>query len=710
MSNYYHEENTPDSFFNKDVVKLLFKYILRYRSHLYLAFLFVSIITTVTLIVPYLSRITIDRYIVKSGYILKHDKISATHSRDFEKLLSKSIVLKDDTLFTFKNNLSGLSTDEIRRLTAQGTLSESTFTLIESPAVDSKLKKKISEAQASEVLWAFPNNRYLLKDNSSFFFTVSETAQLRIQDIRQTGFMVLIILGLFILQFAASYFQIITLMKLSQYAMRDLRIDLFSHITSLELSFFDRNPIGKLVNRITNDIESLNELFSTVLVTLVQDVLILTGITIIMFFTDHHLALVVSISFPALFVVMLLFRIKARQAYRVIRTRISDLNSFLNENISNIRIIQVFVQELRQFNKFKLINGLVYKANFKQVIIYAIFRPLIDFFKWFTIGLVIYVGTTLFLEGTISYGLIVMFLAYINSFFEPIGDLAEKFDILQSATAAGEKILTVLNAPCRKEPVLHSKPELLLPENQLRGEIVFDDVWFCYTPGEWVLKGVSFSVPARSTLAIVGESGSGKSTIINLISGFYPISKGKILIDGIDITEISPGWLRSNIATVMQDVFLFSRTIRENIIMGKTWNESRFQQVTTLTHASKFLQRLPHGADQNVMERGVTFSAGERQLLAFTRALYFDPSILILDEATSNIDTETEVLIQDAISQLIKGRTSIVIAHRLSTVRSAEKILVLNKGQIAEFGDHDTLMRFKGLYYEFFRLQFEKTT
>lgn len=708
MSNYYPEENTPDSFFNKDVVKLLFKYILRYRSYLYLSFLFVSIITTATLTVPFLSRITIDRYIVKSGYLVKHDKTDTDQSRDFEKLLSKSIVLNDDTLFAFKNYLSGLSTDEIRKLTSEGTLSESTFTLIESPIVDNKLEMRISEAQSKGVLHAFPKNRYLLKDNSSSFFTVSETALLRIHDIRQTGFMVLIILGLFILQFAASYFQIITLMKLSQYAMRDLRIDLFSHITSLELSFFDKNPIGKLVNRITNDIESLNELFSTVLVTLVQDVLILTGITIIMFFTDHHLALVVSISFPALFIIMLLFRIKARQAYRVIRTRIADMNSFLNENISNIRIIQVFVQELRQFNKFKLINGLAYHANLRQVIIYAIFRPLIDFFKWFTIGLVIYFGTTFFLQGTISYGLLVMFLAYINSFFEPIGDLAEKFDILQSATAAGEKILTVFNAPCRKEPVLHSNPGLLLPENPLRGEIVFDDVWFCYTPGEWVLKGVSFSVPVRSTMAIVGETGSGKSTIINLISGLYPISKGRILIDGIDITKIPPGQLRSNIATVMQDVFLFSRTVRENIIMGKGWDEHRFQQVTALTHASKFLQRLPEGADQNVMERGVTFSAGERQLLAFTRALYFDPSILILDEATSNIDTETEVLIQDAISQLIKGRTSIVIAHRLSTIRSAEKILVLNKGQIAEYGDHDTLMSLRGLYYEFFRLQFEK--
>lgn len=709
MSNYYPEENTPDSFFNKDVVKLLFKYILRYRSHLYLALLFVSVITTATLTVPFLSRIAIDRHIVKSGYLVKHDKANADQSRDLEKLLSKSIVLKDDTLFVFKSNLSGLSADEIRKLTAEGTLSESTFALIESPTVDNKLEMKISEAQSKGILLVFPNNRYLLKENSSSFFTVSETALLRIHDIRQIGFMVLIILGLFILQFVASYFQIITLMKLSQYAMRDLRIDLFSHITSLELSFFDKNPIGKLVNRITNDIESLNELFSTVLVTLVQDVLILMGITIIMFFTDYHLALVVSISFPALFIVMFLFRIKARQAYRIIRTRISDLNSFLNENISNIRIIQIFVQELRQFNKFKLINGLVYHANLRQVIIYAIFRPLIDFFKWFTIGLVIYFGTTFFLQGTISYGLLVMFLAYINSFFEPIGDLAEKFDILQSATAAGEKILTVLNAPCRKEPVLHSKPDLLLSENPLDGEIVFDNVWFCYTPGEWVLKGVSFSVPARSTMAIVGETGSGKSTIINLISGLYPISKGRILIDGVDINEIPPGRLRSNIATVMQDVFLFSRTIRENIIMGKNWDEPRFQQVTSLTHASKFLQRLPHGADQNVMERGVTFSAGERQLLAFTRALYFNPSILILDEATSNIDTETEALIQDAISQLIKGRTSIVIAHRLSTIRSAEKILVLNKGQIAEFGDHDTLMGLQGLYYEFFKLQFEKT-
>lgn len=709
MSQYYHEDNAPDSYFNKDVIKLLFKYILKYRSNLYLALLFVSIITTTTLTVPFLSRIIIDKSIIKSGYLVINDTTYTNNSRDFKKLLSHCIALNADTLFAFKNSLSKLSAGEISKLTSKGTVSESTFTLIESPAIDKIPEIKINDALSKGILYRFPGNRFLIKEKQNSFFTFSETASLRIYDIHHAGSMVLVIIGLFVIQFIAAYFQIITLMKLSQFAMRDLRTDLYSHILSLELSFFDKNPIGKLVNRITNDIESLNELFSTVLVTLVQDVLILSGITTIMFFTDLHLALIVSITFPALFIVMLFFRIKARTAYRIIRTRIADLNAFLNENISNIRIIQIFVQELRQFKKFKHINEQVYSANLRQIIIYSVFRPLIDFFKWFTIGTVIYFGTVFFIHGTISYGILLMFLAYINNFFEPIGDLAEKFDILQSATAAGEKILSVFNAPFRKEHVLISKSASASSCKPFHGTIVFDDVWFCYTPGEWVLKGVSFSVPARTTLAIIGETGSGKSTIINLISGLYPIQKGRILIDGIDISEFSPGELRSNIATVMQDVFVFSRTIKDNIILGNDWNQTIFQQVTTLTHADEFLRKLPYGAEQKVMERGVTFSAGERQLLAFTRALYFNPSILILDEATSNIDTETEILIQDAISQLIKNRTSIVIAHRLSTIRSSKNILVLNKGQIAEAGDHETLMRHQGLYYDFFRLQFENS-
>lgn len=705
MSKYFHEDSNPDTLFNKEVIKLLFKYIYKYKNFLFLALFFVSVITTTTLLVPFIARIVIDKHIIKSGYIVINDKANAKNNYEFRKILSKSVYLNDDSVFVFQNDLSIFSSSQIKELTYSGIISSDKFILIESPLLNDELNDKIIDAEKKQHIYRFPDNRYLLKENKTSIFTIAETASLRSRDIYKTGIVVLIVLVLYLLQFAASYFQIITLMKLSQHAMKDLRTDLFSHILSLELSFFDKNPVGRLVNRITNDIESLNELFSTVLVTLFQDVLILSGITVIMYATDVHLALIVSISFPPLILVMAIFRAKARNAYRIIRTRIADLNSFLNENISNIKIIQVFVQELRQFNKFKAINKQVYDANVSQLTIYAVFRPLIDFFKWFTIALIIYFGARFIVQGRISYGLLVMFLTYINSFFEPIGDLAEKFDILQSATAAGEKILSILKAPAKKEHVIsvnNARRKLF------QGQIVFDNVWFSYIPGEWVLKGVSFSVPARSSLAIVGETGSGKSTIINLISGLYPIQKGRILIDGTDITTIPVGNLRSNIATVMQEVFLFSRSVKDNIILGKSWDEDKFNHVSSLTHASSFLKRLPAAENQQVMERGSTFSAGERQLLAFTRALYFDPSILILDEATSNIDTETELLIQDAISRLITGRTSIMIAHRLSTIRSVSNIIVLNKGQIIETGDHHQLMKLKGFYYDLFRLQFDK--
>lgn len=707
MKQSVHENDSADFSLNKDVIKLLLKYIFKYRLKLLLSLFFVFIITITTLAFPFLSRIIIDSIIIKTGYIITSEHLALHNDPDFDKIIKKGISLGADSLFVFQSNLSRIAPAEIQKHTSRGTISKSKFTLIENPDLDSSLQTRVNEAISKSILKSCAHNMYVLEENKGTFFTVSEMIRLRSHDIQKTGYMVMGIIGLFLLQFAAAYFQVITLMQLSQSAMRDLRIDLFSHILSLELSFFDKNPVGKLVSRITNDIESLNELFSTVLVTLIQDILILSGITIMMFITDARLAFIVCASFPFLFAVTFFFRVKARAAYRLIRTKIADLNAFLNENISNIRIIQIFVQELRQFHKFTAINKQVYNAHLYQLIAYAIFRPLIDFFKWFTIGTTIYFSTYFFLQGRISYGIIVMFLAYINNFFDPIGDLAEKFDILQSATAAGEKILSILKAPAKKESVLIRRNNSSL-KNRFDGEIIFDDVWFSYVPGEWVLKGVSFSVPARSTLAIVGETGSGKSTIINLLSGLYPIQKGKILIDNQDISTIPPGELRSNIATVMQEVFLFSRTIKDNIVLGSVCDESRFKQVVALTHLNRFLKRLPAAENEPVMERGVTFSAGERQLLAFTRALYFNPSILILDEATSNIDTETETLIQDAIAQLIKGRTSIMIAHRLSTIRSADRILVLNKGMIAEAGDHAALMDLEGRYYDLFRLQFSQ--
>ena len=368
----------------------------------------------------------------------------------------------------------------------------------------------------------------------------------------------------------ASYLQIVALMNLSQKAMRDLRRDLFSHMLSLEISYFDKNPIGRLVNRVTNDIEALNEMFSSVLITFFQDLLILAGITTIMFMTDVTLACVVAVSFPFLLVIIVLFRVKARGAYRVIRTKIAELNAFLNESISGVRIVQIFVQEQKQIRKFAKINKAVFDSNMQQLYIYGIFRPLIEFFRWFAIAGVIYVGARLIGADRISYGLVVMFLSYIGTFFEPIGDLAEKFDTLQSATAAGEKILLLFNAPARKELsdktavasfMQTSKPGVGQPANgipRFDGEIRFEDVWFSYKPDEWILKGVSFSIKKNQTLAIVGETGSGKTTIVNLLSRFYPIQKGAIFVDGVNVNDIPYSVLRGNIAMVMQDVFLFS--------------------------------------------------------------------------------------------------------------------------------------------------------
>jgi ATP-binding cassette subfamily B multidrug efflux pump len=313
-----------------------------------------------------------------------------------------------------------------------------------------------------------------------------------------------------------------------------------------------------------------------------------------------------------------------------------------------------------------------------------------------------YLGSRFILDDRISYGMVLMFIAYIGAFFEPIGDLSEKFDIMQSATAAGEKILSVFKADAKKE----ISPQSSLAHPGMAGEIEFRDVWFSYVPDEWVLRGVSFSVKPKETLAIVGETGSGKTTIISLLSRLYAVRKGSITVDGTDINEIPYGRLRANIATVMQDVFLFSRTLRENVILNSAYDEERFASVSRITHIDKFIGELAHRENEQVMERGATFSAGERQLLAFARALYANPSILVLDEATSNIDTETERLIQDAIAHLIRGRTSIIIAHRLSTIRNADRILVLEKGLIVEQGDHESLLAGRGLYYDLYKMQF----
>jgi len=716
---FYHEDDAPDGkLFNREVLAMLLKYILVYKKYLIVSVGFVVVITASTLSVPAIARFVIDRLIVKQGTIASVGADWTRRHRDSfaYKEIIRGIRLSDSAYFIAQSRLSCFSNTETRLLAGQGVFSKEKYTLIDRPKLIADLAERLRRAVEENRAIRVSSSLYCIQSASLKRFSVNELLALRATDLRRVGFYVLLILGLFAVQFAASYLQIMALMRLSQKAMRDLRRDLFAHIVSLELSFFDKNPIGKLVNRITNDIEVLNELFSSVLITFIQDALILLGIVVIMFLANPALGCTVAITFPLLIIITIAFRVRARDAYRLIRTKIAVMNSFLNEHISGIRIVQIFLQELKQSGKFASINKGVYDANMKQIYVYGVFRPLIDFFRWFAIAGVIFIGAGLIAGDRVSYGLVVMFLSYIGTFFEPIGDLAEKFDTLQSATAAGEKILLLFKAPAAKET--RAAPAIVVaahkggetnaaPLERLRGDIRFDDVWFSYTPGQWVLKGVSFIVPRNTTLAIVGETGSGKTTIANLLSRFYHLQKGGIYADGIDINDIPYHELRGSIGAVMQDVFLFSRTIAENVTLNSAFDEAAFERACRMSHCDTFIKALPSGREEMVMERGATFSTGQRQLLAIARALYFDPSILVLDEATSNIDTETESLIQDAIARLIKGRTSLIIAHRLSTIRSADAIIVLENGRIVERGDHRSLLAAKGMYYDLYKLQFE---
>ncbi len=704
------EELAQQKLFNKDVFRLLFTYVLRCRIYLIYALIFVILTTSTTLLIPFISRIIIDKCIIKNGYVVElNDEWHRSTENEFVKIVKKEgFHIELNNWFIYQSSMKKFSKNSVIRLTSDRVLSKEKYTPVQIRQFSSPLEKKVSAEVNSGNLLKIGNTLFLTEKESARFKN-SELMELRSADLKRIALLSLVMISLFFVQFIASYLQILALMKLSQSAMRDLRTDLFSHLLSLELSFFDKNPVGKLVSRVTNDIESLNEMFSSVIINMSQNLLVMTGVIVVMFITDAYLASLVCISIPFLAIVIIIFREKTRKAYRLIRTKIADLNTFLNENISGIRITQIFVQEKKQLRKFKKINSEVYSANVHQLNIYAIFRPLIDFFRWFAIATIIYFGAQSMIDNRISYGLIVMFLAYIGTFFEPICELTEKIDILQSATAAGEKILSIFNTKALKEKEFASHPmrNSFVPSECIKGEVVFDNVWFAYEPENWVLKGVSFTVAPQSTLAVVGETGSGKSTIINLLAGFYKIQKGKITIDGVDIDDIPADILRKKISIVMQDVFLFSRTVKENIILNGAMDSDYLNRILASTNADRFINKLPDKENEMVMERGVTFSAGERQLLAFARSLYADPSILILDEATSNIDTHTEQLIQEAIPHLIKGRTSIAIAHRLSTVRNADQIIVLDNGTIAESGTHQSLLEINGLYHDLYRLQFE---
>ena len=526
-------------------------------------------------------------------------------------------------------------------------------------------------------------------------------------------FMVELMIAQLVIQTAAQYYQTYLTNSLGQSVIRDLRIDIFNHITSLRLKYFDRTPIGMLITRTVSDLETIADIFSEGLISIMGDLLLVIAVIGYMLFIDWKLALITLIPMPFLLMSTYVFKEAIKSSFQEVRTQVAQLNTFLAEHISGISIIQFFAREDQEMRKFKAVNTKYRDANIRSNWYYSIFFPVVEILFAICMGLLVWYGCKRILSDKellsisanphgITPGVITGFIVLLNMLFRPIRQLADKFNTLQMGMVGADRIFKVLDTD---EVAINTGK---LTPATLKGEIEFNNVWFAYNDENWVLKDISFHLQPGKTLALVGATGAGKSSTINILNRFYEIGKGEVKVDGVDIREYDVDYLRSHIATVIQDVFLFTDTIGNNISLNNP--EITREQIIAAAKdvgAHEFIERLPDGYDYNVMERGSTLSAGQSQLISFIRALVYNPTILVLDEATSSVDTETEILIQNAISKLMQGRTAIVIAHRLSTIQNADKIIVLDHGEIKESGTHQELLRIEdGYYRKLYDLQF----
>lgn len=514
---------------------------------------------------------------------------------------------------------------------------------------------------------------------------------------------VLLFLAILLASFLLEYLETYTMQMMGQRIMYDLRIQIYSHLQSLDVQFYDRNPVGRLMTRVTTDVDALNDLFASGVIAVFRDVFTLLGIMVILLVMDWRLALVAFSVLPLIAAVTHWFRKHARQSYRRVRGWIARINSTLQESITGMTTIQLFRQEQRSFDEFDGLNRSHRDANVDSIFYYATFYPAINFLGALATALIIWFGGGWTLENTLTLGSLVAFLQYAARFFRPISDLSEKFNILQSAMASSERVFGLLDTPIRvTNPA--TTPEVTRDQ---RGRIVFDHVWFAYHD-ENVLRDVSFSIEPGERVGIVGATGSGKTTLINLLLRFYDVGRGSVSVDGIDIRRLPLSTLRRRFGLVLQDGYLFSGTVRDNVAMGQDdLDDDTILATARHVHADRVIDRSTDGLDSLVVERGATLSAGEKQLLSFARALAYKPEILILDEATSNVDTDTEFLIQDGLRTLMEGRTTIAIAHRLSTVQDMDRILVFHRGELRESGSHQELLALRGIYYRLYQLQYK---
>lgn len=666
MSDGLQEDKVEGKQYDSKLMKRLLDYAKPYWKFLLLAMVFMMLVTALDLLRPYLLKVAIDDYI--TGY--ENPMYEMEINDDYNGIVyeGKEYIRIDDLEQSDIDTLDGY------------------------PKVD--IKKDGGEYYIGD-LDADIDARTMLDNNSYTLFREGDITGIN----RLSLFFIIALLFAFVFNYA----QVVILNYASQKIIYNIRQELYEHIQSLSISYFDKNPIGRLVTRVSNDTENLNEMYTSVIINLFKDLFMLTGIIFIMFQMNSTLAIISLTFIPLVIIASIIFRKKIRVLYRLSRAQLAKINSKLNENISGMRTIQIFQKQKKMAKGFEEINNDYLETTKKEIKLFAIFRPSMEVIRSLAMAAIIYYAGGEVISGVLEFGVLYAFIEYLQRFFQPILDLTEKYNIMQSAMASSERIFNILD----EEAFIENQDKPVIKDH-LSGKIEFKNVWFAYVDEDWVLRDISFTINPGETVAFVGATGAGKSSIINLITRFYDIQSGEILVDGINVKSYDKNNLRRKIGVVLQDVFVFTGTIEDNIrLNNKNISRERLVEVSEHVNADHFINKLPDKYEEKVMERGSTLSSGERQLLAFARTLAYDPNILILDEATSNIDTDTELLIQDALGKLIENRTTIAVAHRLSTIQHANKIIVLSKGVIQEMGNHQELLAREGMYYDLYRLQYK---
>lgn len=691
MAEFFDAEQITKGY-DSQIAGRILSYLKPYRTLAIVALLTLILSTAGELLLPTLIRGAVDEALVRQWYGL--DPAAAAELPEKDSSPQVEIAGK---VYVRAAALAGLSMKERDALTAHGLLDAEPSWVFSMGMLRSE-KVALAERHASIIIadkWGAVPISVLDSMPSDDAYIIKREAQ---PILFRFALKILMVLGLVL---ASSFFMTWFTNLIGTQIMKDMRLQVYRHVISQSLSYLSRQPVGRLVTRITSDIETIAQFFSDVLSAFIKDATIMAGSLIVLFLLNWKLALAVFATFPFVIVASAIARKKARDAFRTQRYWTSKVNSFLSEHISGIEVVKLFNQEERAGNIFAEQNSQLLKANIREMHVYAIFRPYVDLMATVATVLSLLAGAWLFLSLEISVGTLVAFINLISILYSPIKDLSEKYILLQSAMASGERVFGLLDS---NEPMPdHGRPERVPPA--IRGHIEFSNVWFAYKPSEWVLKNVSFVVNPGEKVAIVGYTGAGKTTIAQLLARFWDIDKGEIRIDGVAIKEYPLSSLRRFIQPVPQDVFLFQGSIRENIALGLDLPREKIEEAARSVYAHDFIVQLPDGYETQLSEGGLNLSLGQRQLISFARVLAHEPAIIILDEATSSIDTETEKMLQKGIEGLLKGHTSIVIAHRLSTIRDADRIIVLGQGRVVETGTHDELIARRGLYWNLYRLQ-----